>query len=138
VGRELVTSNSGDKLEWLRVSFTPFIFIFLELVNSTLERYEAEGVRIEIIPLEPDQRSYLRREAPESPRFFAFLFGGYPFARTDTSIFQQSLGYKQVCRRDFAMVSDFLSTVVTRRFSSCSNFIEGGILSKVLRQVFAL
>ena len=68
-------------------------------------------MRIEIIPLEPDQRLYLRREASVSPCSFPVLFGGYPFARTNTSIFQQSLGYKQVCCRDFAMLSDSIYRV---------------------------
>jgi hypothetical protein len=36
----------------------------LGYIISVLHQGQGENTRIEIIPLEPDQRSYLRREAP--------------------------------------------------------------------------
>ena len=63
---------------WLRVSWTnsSMLTTIAELPVEVVQLWEFDEVPwIEIIPLEPDQRSYLRREAPVSPTFFISLQG---------------------------------------------------------------
>jgi len=88
----------------------PVLYLFQRLLHDAWVLLCGHGIerightRIEIIPLEPDQRLYLRREA--SPISYSFsLREGQIILNANTHILiQQGLGYRQVSIIGFGQV----------------------------------
>ncbi|CAA7259575.1 unnamed protein product [Cyclocybe aegerita] len=89
-----------------------------------------DGWRIEIIPLEPEQSSYLRREASQCHRSFSLSLKRGNLLDFLTLFFQRSLGYKQQLHRTWNIVESFAA-------SFCAlNFI-GGVRSAMFLGLWA-
>ena len=90
--------------------------------------------RIEITPLEPDQRSYLRREAPSVLHYFLTALP-LSWGRANTGLL--TLFFALRLDKVGVQTSTFLGTNVPKRtvLTFCSNSTVAGISSKVSPQV---